>query len=561
MSKLNSPTTPHASSSRLPAIDTTNLEGPPTLGKDKHKATAASPRPLGMDGLSTASRPSSIGGSPVRSTSAIGGLNSLFAVKKTQTAPTSPVHAKPVALDVDAMVQETARTRAVVNMSAVRRNIRRGLALVGSDGVSQVPARGGAVLKADGYGVNGKNPAALAKVLASEGVRDMFVAELSEAVKLRAALKKDRPDLADEVSINVLGGLDMDANPKWLLDHDITPVLNSLAQVRKWNEIAAGLKAEGKLPPGGLDCILQFDTGMSRTGIGGDDVDKLMKAIGNKELTHIAPQLMMSHLAEAGDADPRTEDPATKERQPGAKTIEQLGNFDRIGAQLKKFYPDIQESLGASSTVFLGKELHKNMVRMGATFHAQAPFENDTNPLEPTLTVTSKLGPFVKYPPGKKVGYDGTYTTTRPGGEILGTIPVGYRDMLPPGDKWNHESNGKLPTVRLRTPDGKLHPCTFAGKFSMDMSEINLSDIPEDQLKEGLEVVLIDDKMTTGQFAAQFGVGASYIQTKIASDRVAISHVETDPFPSPAAEAVVDPSPWSKAGRAKRAEATATASV
>jgi len=418
------------------------------------------------------------------------------------------------------------------------------------------------VLKADGYGLNGNSAAALAKVLASEGVRDMFVAELSEAVKLRVALAQERPDLADEVSINVLGGLDMEVSPKWLLDHDITPVLNSVAQVRKWNDVAAGLAAEGKLPPGGLDCILQFDSGMSRTGIGGDNVAELMKAIAQGELKHIAPQLMMSHLAEAGDADPATENPATKERDPGAKTLEQLANFDAIAAQLKQHYPNIQESLGASSTVFLGKDLHKNMVRMGATFHAQAPFETDTNPLEPTLTVTSKLGPFEKYPMGAKVGYDGTYTVKRPEGETLGTIPVGYRDLLPAGNLWDHRgANGELPTVRLRTADGKLHPCTFAGKFSMDMCEINLSDIPEDQLKEGLEVVLIDDKVTTGHFAAQFGVGASYLQTKIASDRVAISHVEPDPFPSPASEAVVAPSPWSKAGRAQRAEATATASV
>jgi alanine racemase len=538
-----------ASSSRQPLVD-----APSTSSADKGKSTQ---RP----GMDTPSRTSSLhGGAPVRSSTAIGGLTSLIAGKKAATPLPTP--APKASLDVDAMLQETARTRAVLNMSAVRRNIRRGLALVGSDGVTRVPARGGAVLKADGYGLNGSNPAAIAKVLVSEGVRDMFVAELSEAVKLRAALKKERPDLADDVSINVLGGLDMDVNPKWLIDHDITPVLNSVAQVRKWNDIAAGLKAEGKLPPQGLDCILQFDSGMSRTGIGGDQVDALLAAIRNGELPHIAPQLMMSHLAEAGDADPATENPATKERSPGDKTLAQLARFDDIAARLKQHYPGIQESLGASSTVFLGKDLHKNMVRMGATFHAQAPFETDTNPLEPTLTVTSKLGPFQKYPPGAKVGYDGTYTVTRPGGEVLGTIPVGYRDLLPPGDRWNHQGDGgKLPTVRLRTPDGTLHPCTFAGKFSMDMCEINLSDIPEDQLKEGLDVVLIDDKVSTGQFAAQFGVGASYLQTKIASDRVAISHVETEPFPSPAAEPVVEASPWSKAGRAARSAPSVAAPV
>jgi alanine racemase len=563
---MSSHTTAIPSSSR-PTIDT-SVHTPAEAhdnGKGKGKVGSTPSRATGTDGgPNTPSRASNASaGSPLRSNQALSGLNSLLGAKKVHPAAHAHVPPGSSSFDASAMLKTTARTKAVVNMSNVRKNFRTGLAMIGSHS-PELAARGGAVVKADGYGLDA---AAFAKVLASEGCRDFFVAELSEAVKLRKAMQAERPDLADQISINVLGGLDMAVDPKWFVENNITPVINSVEQALHWNAIAKDMQLANKLKPGeGLDCILQFDSGMSRTGIGGRDIDRLMQAIDNGDLKHIAPQLMMSHLAKAGDTDPATADPETHEREPGADTLQQLSNFNAVADRLKERYPHIQESLGASSTVFLGKSdlgksIHKNMVRMGATFHAQAPFEADTNPLLPTLTVSSKLGSFTAYEAGAKVGYGGTYTV-KPGGETLATIPVGYRDILPTPDRWDMQAaDGSVPTVRVRTADGELHPCPFAGKPSMDMASINVSGIPAHQLKEGLEVVLIDDKVTPDQFAVQFGMGASYVQTKLASDRVAVVHEDNEAFPSPAAEPVVAPSPWSKAGRAARAEAAATAAV
>jgi alanine racemase len=515
-------------------------------------STAATPSSSTLpEGLSRSQRPASH--TPIRrrvsgAINVLRGTSSATAVGRTATskadASTQTDHVRIVEVE-DAVLKATARTRATVDMTAVRTNYLRGIEMLSKDlPPGAKPPVGCMVVKADGYGLKAS---AFAKVGASAGCRNFFVAELSEAIKLRKSLQADRPDLADAISINVLGGLDMDLPAEFYLENDVMPVLNSLAQVRKWNEIA---KEKGEK----LDCILQFDTGMSRTGIGHDDIQALMAEVDAGGLQHIAPQLAMSHLAKAGDAQPNPEDPKGGVREPGEMTKQQLARFDAIAADLTKRFPGIQQSLGASSTVFLGHDLHKDMVRMGATFHAQAPFEADTNPLQPTLTVTSKLGPYTHYPAGEKVGYDGTYTVP-PGGATLATMPVGYRDLLPAGSLWNHQKeDGSVPKVRVRTADGKLHECPFAGKFSMDMASIDISRVPKEQLKEGLEVVLIDDQVTTDQFAAMFGLGASYIQTKIASDRVFISHVEQEPA---GPEPKVEPSPWSKAGRQKRADATA----
>jgi len=536
------------SSSRTAEFDSASTTSQ-TTGKAKGKAPQ---RTLGAGTIGAGSRTaSSSGGHPVRSSDSLGKIQKLVATEGRGAVTSSSA-------EFDARVQATRRTKAVVDMGRVRRNFRTGLALI-SSATPDKAARGGAVLKANAYGLGAVG---FAKVLASEGCRDFFVAELGEALELRRGLMAERPELMDQITINVLNGLDTTVDPKEYVEQGIMPVLNGLDEVRHWNAIAADMKTGNKLKEHErLDCILQFDSGMSRTGMSETEAAELMAEIDAGRLPHIEPQLMMSHLGMAGAASAETADPQTKEREPGAKTLEQLERFNKIADQVKQRFPEIQESLGASSTVFLGKNelgksLHKSMVRMGATFHAQAPFEADTNPLEPTLTVTSKLTKVTWYPAGEKAGYNGEYIVPE-GGRTLATFAAGWHDLLPDGHHWNHQSaDGRTPTVRVRTGDGTLHTCGFAGKMSMDMSTIDVSGIPKDQLKAGLEVVLIDDDMTTDQFAAQFGAGASNVQARIAS-RVGVSHVESEPVPSRDAEPTPDLSPWSKQGREDRLQKAA----
>ncbi|KAH8890003.1 hypothetical protein GQ53DRAFT_651365, partial [Thozetella sp. PMI_491] len=150
---------------------------------------------------------------------------------------------------------------ATIDLGALRRNFRLGLAMLanpkpGVDGQQAAPrrTRAAAVVKANAYGLGAD---IVSKTLVSEGCRDFFVARIGEAVELRRMLQSSRPDLVSDVAINVLDGNLVGADPRLLIKYKITPVLNSLQQVREWN--AAGVDARRQLP-----AVLQFDSGMSR---------------------------------------------------------------------------------------------------------------------------------------------------------------------------------------------------------------------------------------------------------------------------------------------------------
>jgi alanine racemase len=133
-----------------------------------------------------------------------------------------------------------------------------------------------AVVKADAYGLGA---AAVAPALAAEGCRTFFVAHLDEALALRPLLP--------EAEIFVLNGLAAGAEPE-CAPHQVTPVLNSLAQVDAWAALGRRL---GRAVP----AALQVDSGMSRLGLGEAELDKL--AASPERLDGIQLRLVMSHLA------------------------------------------------------------------------------------------------------------------------------------------------------------------------------------------------------------------------------------------------------------------------
>jgi alanine racemase len=393
---------------------------------------------------------------------------------------------------------------ATVNVGAIRHNYRDGLAKLGPN---VTPS---AVIKADGYGLGA---AKLAQVLIQEGCRDFFVARISEAVELRQALKAQDPQMAKRVAINVLDGPLPGSDPQVLIDHQITPVLNSLEQVRTWSQAAAD---RGRTLP----AILQIDSGMNRAGIPPEELPDLLSndkaALSNIKLQHI-----MSHLAKAGDATPNPDGGESRLAGPDSKA--QLDNFNHVADA----FPGVKQSLGASSTVFLDPEFHKDMVRMGGTFHGQAPFDADTNPLRSVLTLESKIAQTRQLPPNEGVGYGLNFTGQQPMTDVA-TIPIGYADGVPrtaagnrPGDPENR------PYVLV---DGQ-YEAPLVGATSMDMTTIDLRNVPPEARKAGTPVTIIGGPITPDHFGAMYGTGASETLTKL-TKRVHINHRE-DPNVTP----------------------------
>jgi alanine racemase len=399
-----------------------------------------------------------------------------------------------------------AATVARVDVGAIRHNYRDGLSKL-APGVTP-----SAVIKADGYGLGA---AKLAQVLIQEGCRDFFVARIGEAVELRQALQAQDPQMARKVAINVLDGPLAGSDPQVLIDHQITPVLNSLEQVRAWNQAAERF---GKPLP----AILQIDSGMNRAGVPPEELPELLDN-DKAALSHIKLQCIMSHLAKASDATPHAQ--GGESRQAGAHSRAQLFNFDHIAAA----FPGVEQSIGASSTVFLEPEFQKDMVRMGGTFHGQAPFEADANPLRPVLTLQSKIAQTRQLPPGEGIGYGLNYTGQQPMTNVA-VIPTGYADGMPRTAGGNRESDP--PIERYVLVDGK-HKAPMIGATSMDMTTVDVSNVPPEALHPGTPVTLIGGSITTDHFGAMHGTGASETQVKL-TQRVRIEHHEDPNVPPPA---------------------------
>jgi alanine racemase len=233
-----------------------------------------------------------------------------------------------------------------VDLGAIRANYRLLRSRLGATACA-------AVVKADAYGLGA---AAVAPALAAEGCRTFFVAHLDEALALRPLLP--------EAEIFVLNGLAAGAELE-CAPHQVTPVLNSLAQVDAWAALGRRL---GRAVP----AALQVDSGMSRLGVGEAELDKL--GASPELLDGIELRLVMSHLACA-------------ERQDHPMNREQLRHFGAARARL----PKAPASLANSSGIFLGPDFHFDLARPGAALYGLAPVAGAANPMRPVVRLKGRI--------------------------------------------------------------------------------------------------------------------------------------------------------------------------
>jgi alanine racemase len=308
------------------------------------------------------------------------------------------------------------------------------------------------VLKADAYGVGAGK---LATTLEKEGCNKFFVATLGEALKMRAEVKP-------ETTVLVLGG-PLEGTAKQFRDHNIMPVLNTVEQVREWNEL--GRETGKKLP-----AILQFDTGMSRAGIAPEDRAKV--AHGSDALEYVDVKYVMSHLATAGEA--------TLDEDGIRRPSPSMEKQHEVFRQIQQEYPGVGASLAASAALHI-PEYQKQMVRGGGVIHGQEVFDDGKGTHPQPVTVTGRLAEVRKIEPDEGVGYGLLYRAKE--NKFIGTIPAGYADGLPRtlggtvGPNGEHVVNGH---VKING-----QPVDIVGKMSMDMTTVDLSHLLLGKMAEG----------------------------------------------------------------------------
>ena len=310
------------------------------------------------------------------------------------------------------------------------------------------PADCAAVIKADAYGI-GQNMAAAS--LKAAGCRTYFVAHPKEGRRLRAVLGDD-----PGFTVYVLNGLPHEPGlPDYYRAHKLVPVLGSLREIAFWRQQAPDLPA-----------VLHIDTGMNRLGLDPAGV-AVVAADAAADRLGFPLALVMSHFVESEVPD-------------NPLNARQIAAF----AEVRRAFPGVPGSLANSSGIFLAQKPFHDLVRPGYALYGGNPTPGRANPMRPVVRLVAPILQLRDIDTGETAGYGARWTAKRP--SRLATIGVGYADGLPRNAMGTDTKPGAEAVVAgVR--------CPFAGRVSMDLSILDVTDVPENQIAPGTPVELLGD--------------------------------------------------------------------
>ena len=327
-------------------------------------------------------------------------------------------------------------TVAEINQGAIAANLRRICERVH-------PAEVMAVVKADGYG-HGAVP--VARVALNAGASQLGVALLEEAVELRQANL--------DVPILVFGGLFENQIDSYL-SHRLQMTVYDWQQAQAISRRAAALGRHARVH-------VKIDTGMGRVGIVESPIETVIKIA---QLPGIELAGMYTHFATSDESDKRY-------------ARDQLRRFREVVERLRDRGLTFRWIHAANSGAILDlPDSYFNLVRPGVMMYGYYPsaYTTESIPLQPAMTLRSRILFVKKVPAGFSVSYGRTFRTRKP--SLLATVPIGYADGF-----LRRFSNNMIVLVR-----GKR--CPVVGRVCMDQIVIDLGDLAE--VGVGEEVVLL----------------------------------------------------------------------
>lgn len=321
-----------------------------------------------------------------------------------------------------------------------------------------MPSECAAVIKANGYGC-GIEP--VARTLAVAGCKTFFVAELSEARRVRAVV-------AEPAVIYVLNGLSPGTATAFAETH-ARPVVGSLVELAEWDAFCAAKQWRG-------GAALHVDTGMNRLGISANEAAALAPRI-RAEKHGIT--LLMSHLACADQPD----HPLNQQQI-------------RLFRDVRLLYRGIPGSLSNSSGIFLGSAAHCDMVRPGAALFGVNPTPGRRNPMRPVVGLQARVVQVRTVPKGETVGYNGTWTAKH--ATRIAVVAVGYGDGYPRAAS----ATDAAPGANAIVGDTR---CPIAGRVSMDLLAIDITALPDHSIRRGDFVTLLGGDIGVDELAVAAG--------------------------------------------------------
>ena len=321
-----------------------------------------------------------------------------------------------------------------------------------------VPAECAGVVKADAYGCGAEQ---VARALAGAGCKTFFVATLDEARVVRAAV----PAAA---AIYVLDGFFQNTGDAYA-SIDCKPVIGDLNELAEWDVFCHRSGWSG-------GAAIHIDTGMNRLGLTVTEAQGIIPRInaGDHGIT-----LVMSHLVSA-------------ELLNNPANARQLAAFREIAS----LFSGVPASLANSSGVFLSPQFQFDLVRPGAAVYGINPTPEADNPMQPVVELKARIVQIRNVERGETVGYGGTWTARRP--TRIALVSAGYADGYFRAASANDGTRGAEVVVA-----GKR--CPIAGRISMDLTAVDVTDLDKSAVRRGHMATLIGEGITVDELAHHFG--------------------------------------------------------
>ncbi len=200
---------------------------------------------------------------------------------------------------------------------------------------------------------------------------------------------------------------------------------------------------------------LKVDTGMNRLGIMPNEVNDILAKLSHKYRQNL---VLCTHFSNA-------------EELKNPKTLLQIKQLEQVNQEYQ-----YKKSLANSAGIINWPESHSDFNRLGIALYGTTPVvaKNLSIKLAPVMTLQSTVIGLRKLTTGEAVGYGETWQAKRP--SVIATIAIGYADGYP--------RNAKTGTPVFI----KGHLAPLAGRVSMDMITIDVTDITQVKLGDVVEL-------------------------------------------------------------------------
>ncbi len=352
-------------------------------------------------------------------------------------------------------------TRAVVDLTAFSRNLRRVREYVGLDVLIL------AVVKGDGYG---HGAAEVARTAITAGARWLGVAIPEEGILLRQAGLK--------VPILVMGPT-TPLQASLVVDASLDQMVCTLHSAEVLSQLAS---SRGKR----VGIHLKVDIGMSRVGVTPQEMLPFARAL--QKLPGVDLRGLMGHIA---TADSPLDHPGTSVARA------QIAQFWEVEHTLREAGISLPlRHLANSAAVVQHPRAHADLVRPGIILYGYSPVKGKSSRdlgLVPVLSLRSEIAALREIEPGTGVSYGRTFVATQR--TRVATVPIGYADGY----------SVRLSNVGQVLVHGRRVP--VIGRVCMDMLMVDVTALSG--VAVGDEVVLYgrqgEEEVTVEEVAERLG--------------------------------------------------------